>query len=169
MGEDSAEFTLFVRARGPALIRTAYLLVGDQHLAEDLVQTALAKTHLAWRRLHKAGNAEAYTRKIMYHQVISWWRRHRSREVITDAIPEPRVIDADFVPLRMTMRAALDVLPPKQRAVIVLRFYEDLTERETAEQLGCSIGTVKSNTARALQRLRREAPQLGITEDGVLA
>lgn len=169
MGEDSAEFTSFVRARGPALIRTAYLLIGDQHLAEDLVQTALAKTHLAWRRLRDTGHAEAYTRKIMYHQVISWWRRHRSREVVTDTIPEPGVVDADFGALRMTMLAALDVLPPKQRAVIVLRFYDDLTERETAEQLGCSIGTVKSYTARALQRLRREAPQLGITEDGVLA
>jgi len=156
------DFASFVRARSAALLRAAYLLTGDQHLAEDLVQSALARTHLSWSRLHAEGNAEAYTRKIMYHQQISWWRRRgRAPEVITDAPPDALGTDhVDATVSRLTLRRALRRLTPKQRAVLVLRFYEDRSEQETAETLNCSVGTVKSQTARALARLRETAPEL---------
>jgi RNA polymerase sigma-70 factor (sigma-E family) len=156
------DFASFVRARSTSLLKTAYLLTGDQHLAEDLVQTALARTHLAWDRLHAAGNAEAYTRKIMYHQQVSWWRRRRrGSEVVTDVPPEgPSTDTMDGAAVRLTLREALRRLTPKQRAVLVLRFYDDLSERETAEALDCSVGTVKSQTSRALARLRQTAPEL---------
>lgn len=161
-GPPGTDFTSFVRARSAALLRTAYLLTGDQHLAEDLVQTALARTHLAWDRLYAAGNAEAYTRKAMYHQQVSWWRRRHWRgEVITNAPPETLAADQmDSAALRLTLRGALQRLAPRQRAVLVLRFYDDLSERDTAEALGCSIGTVKSQTAKALAKLRQAAPEL---------
>lgn len=92
------EFDSFVRARTPALLRSAYLLTGDQHLAEDLVQSALARTHQSWRRLHDAGNAEAYTRKTMYHLQVSWWRRGRVAESLTGELAEPARAAAARVP-----------------------------------------------------------------------
>ncbi|MFI5841023.1 SigE family RNA polymerase sigma factor [Catenuloplanes sp. NPDC051500] len=145
-------FNEFVRSRTPALLRAAYLLTGDQHLAEDLVQSALARTHRAWRRLDQVGNAEAYTRKIMYHLQVSWWRRRRVAEVLPGDLPERPHHDDSA--LRMTLRAALLTLPPRQRAVIVLRFFEDHTEAETAHLLGVTVGTVKSQTSKALAKLR---------------
>lgn len=155
------EFDTYVRARTPALLRTAYLLTGDQHLAEDLVQDALIRTHRAWGRLHD-GNPDAYTRKVMYHLQISWWRRGRSAEFPTDDVPEPtsrgRLEESHIT--RLALKAALARLTPKQRAVIVLRFFEDLTEVDTAELLGVTVGTVKSQTAKALARLRTISPQL---------
>ncbi|WP_238012324.1 SigE family RNA polymerase sigma factor [Dactylosporangium sp. AC04546] len=158
------EFDTFVRARSYALLRTAYLLTGDQHLAEDLVQSALARTHLAWRRLHDTGNAEAYTRKAMYHIQVSWWRRRRVAEVLPGDLPERRAGHATdhsgSTALRLSLRAALLRLSAKQRAVLVLRFFEDRTETETAELLGVAVGTVKSQTAKALARLRDIAPEL---------
>ena len=162
MDASGADFASFVRTRSPALIRTAFLLTGDQHLAEDLVQTALARTHLSWHRLSAVGCAEAYTRKTMYHQQISWWRRRvRTAEVVTAAPPEvPSSDHTDVAAVRLVLRNALQRLTPKQRAVLVLRFYEDRSEKETAEELGCSVGTVKSQTARALARLRQTAPEL---------
>jgi RNA polymerase sigma-70 factor (sigma-E family) len=161
-GPPGTDFASFVTSRGTALLKTAYLLTGDQHLAEDLVQIALARTHLAWRRLHAAGNAEAYARKIMYNQQVSWWRRRqRGSEVATGELPERPSVDAlDGATARLMLRGALRRLTPKQRAVVVLRFYEDLSERDTAEALGCSVGTVKSQTVRALTRLRQLAPEL---------
>lgn len=156
------DFVSFVRARSAALLRTAYLLTGDQHLAEDLVQTALARTHLSWNRLHALGNAEAYARKIMYHQQVSWWRRRgRTPEVVTAAPPDtPGTDRIDAVATRLALHRAMCRLTPKQRAVLVLRFYEDRSEREAAEALDCSVGTIKSQTAKALARLRETAPEL---------
>jgi RNA polymerase sigma-70 factor (sigma-E family) len=159
------EFDSFVRARTPALLRSAYLLTGDRHLAEDLVQSALARTHRAWRRLYDSGNAEAYTRKIMYNLQVSWWRRRRVAESLQDTVPEPRpqagfVDDAQQTAVRLTLREALLRLTSRQRAFLVLRYFEDLTEVETAEILGVAVGTVKSQTARALTRLRAAAPEL---------
>ncbi len=154
-------FDLFVRTRSPALLRSAYLLTGDQHLAEDLVQSALALTHRAWRRLHVAGNAEAYTRRTMYHLQVSWWRRKRVAVSFTGQVPDFADADhADLTALRLSLRGALSQLTTKQRAVIVLRFFDDLSEAQTAESLGVSIGTVKSQTAKALARLRELAPDL---------
>jgi len=156
----AAEFDAYVRARTPALLRSAFLLTGDQQRAEDLVQDALIRTHRAWRRLHDS-NPDAYTRKVMYHLQIAWWRRGRAREVPTGDLPEPLVqghVDESHV-TRLALRAALARLSPKQRAVIVLRFFEDLTEVDTADVLGVSVGTVKSQTAKALGRLRTLTPQ----------
>jgi RNA polymerase sigma-70 factor (sigma-E family) len=161
------EFVAFVRARTPSLLRSAVLLTGDQHLAEDLVQTALARTHQSWRRLYASGNADAYTRRIMYHLQVSWWRRRRVAEVMPETMPprtsrsQPRASnDTDEIALRVTLREALLRLTKRQRAVLVLRFYEDLSESETAEILGVAVGTVKSQTSKALARLRAVAPEL---------
>lgn len=165
----AAEFDAFVRTRTPALLHAAYLLTGDQHLAEDLVQTALVRTHRAWNRL-RDGSPDAYTRKVMYHQQIAWWRRRRVAEVLGADLPElPQRTDADgdgWVAMRLTIREALLRLSARQRAVLVLRFFEDRTEAETAELLGVAVGTVKSQTAKALARLRSIAPELAI-EAGV--
>jgi RNA polymerase sigma-70 factor (sigma-E family) len=164
VGDD--EFVAFVRARTPALLRSATLLTGDQHLAEDLVQAALARTHGSWRRLHASGNAEAYTRRVMYNLQVSWWRRRRVAEVLPGTEPRPapshlRIgMETDAIALRLTLREALLRLTRRQRAVLVLRFYEDRTEPETAEILGVTVGTVKSQTAKALARLRAVAPEL---------
>ncbi|MEU1836424.1 SigE family RNA polymerase sigma factor [Micromonospora chersina] len=160
-----SEFDSFVRTRTPALLRSAYLLTGDQHLAEDLVQSALARTHRSWSRLHDSGNAEAYTRKIIYHLQVSWWRRRRVAESMPGDLPEPRgggsVPDhAQQTTLRLTLRAALAKLSAKQRAVLVLRFFEDRTETEAADLLGVTVGTVKSQTSKALAKLRTVAPEL---------
>jgi RNA polymerase sigma-70 factor (sigma-E family) len=163
------DFDTFVRARTTALLRSAYLLTGDQHLAEDLVQTALARTHRAWRRLHDRDNAEAYTRKVMYHQQVSWWRRGRVAESYPGDLPEPGRTGRDphgpsdpyaITDLRLALRAALLRLSHKQRAVLVLRFFEDRSEAEAADLLGVSVGTVKSQTNKALARLRSVAPEL---------
>ena len=157
------EFSVFARDRTQALLRSAYLLTGDQHLAEDLVQASLARTYLAWRRLEDPANAEAYTRKVMYRLQISWWRRRKLRESITAELPEPRrdgTDPTDVADVRIVLRAALLKLPPRQRAVLVLRFLEDRTGAEAAELLDVTIGTVKSQTAKGLARLRAIAPEL---------
>jgi RNA polymerase sigma-70 factor (sigma-E family) len=162
MGSQDSEYEQFVRARTSALLRCAYLLTGDQHLAEDLVQEALARTHLSWRDLHAVGNAEAYTRKIMYRLQISVWRRRRFKETYQDGMPEPRASGdlANDISMRLSMRRALGLLSARQRAVIVLRYFEDRTEAEAAEVLGIAVGTVKSTAAHALEKLRASAPEL---------
>jgi RNA polymerase sigma-70 factor (sigma-E family) len=157
--DTDAEFDEFVRARGPALIRAGYLLTGDQHLAEDLVQTALSRTYRAWHRLDRVGNAEAYTRKAMYHAQVSWWRRRGVRETLSAVLPDVAT-PGDDVDARLVLRAALLRLTPKQRTVLVLRFLEDRSESATAEILSVSVGTVKVHTRRALARLRELAPDL---------
>lgn len=161
MDQLAAEFDAYVRARTPALLRTAYLLTGDQHRAEDLVQDALIRTHRAWRRV-RDGNPDAYTRKVMYHLQISIWRRGRSAELLMGDLPEPasRGRTDDTHVTRLTLKAAISNLTVKQRAVIVLRFFDDMTEADTAEVLGVTIGTVKSQTAKALARLRKFVPQI---------
>jgi RNA polymerase sigma-70 factor (sigma-E family) len=158
-----ADFTAYVRSSTPGLLRAAYLLTGDQHLAEDLVQNALVRTHRAWHRIRE-GNPDAYARKVMYHEQIAWWRRRRVPEALSANLPEPRRAaagdEAGGVVVRLTVREALLRLGPRQRAVLILRFVEDRTEAETAELLGITVGTVKSQTAKALARLRSIAPEL---------
>jgi RNA polymerase sigma-70 factor (sigma-E family) len=160
----SEDFEAFVQARTPALLRSAYLLTGDQHLAEDLVQSALVRTHRAWSRVSALGNAEAYTRRAMYHLQVSWWRRRRVAESFSSPTARPdgsaEPDHAEQTALRLSLRAALGQLPARQRAVVVLRFFDDLTEAQAAEMLGVTVGTVKSQTARALARLRAVAPEL---------
>ncbi|MEU6712790.1 SigE family RNA polymerase sigma factor [Nonomuraea sp. NPDC046802] len=152
-------FREFVLARQQALMRTAYLLVGDAHLAEDLLQSVLTKVVGQWPRLAKGGNPEAYTRKALVNQYISW-RRKPAPEMPSANPPEHGVSYDDAALDRIVLRQALARLTRKQRAVIVLRYWEDLTEAQTAEVLGCSIGNVKSQTHHALARLRVLAPEL---------
>jgi len=159
------EFTEFVAARGQALLRVAYALTGEQHAAEDLVQTALAKAMLRWHRIR--GDAEPYLRKIMYHEHISWWRRRwRRAETLVSDLPE-RGAGTDFATetnARLHIRAALNTLPPRQRAVIVLRYLEDLSTEQVADLLGCSPGTVGSQASRALATLRKAINQPEVRE-----
>jgi len=157
--ERRSSFAEFAEARTPALVRVAYLLTGDQHAAEDLVQSALAKTYARWSSLRHE-DPEGYVRVVMYREQISWWRRlSRIREIVsaapTDvACPDP----SGHADLRLVMRDAVRDLPPAQRSVIVLRYYEDLSESQVAQILGCSIGTVRSRTHRALRKLRKLLP-----------
>jgi len=157
---DEAAFAEFVAARTSALMRTAYLLTRDHHLAEDLVQTALFKAAMAWERIE--GEPEPYVRRILYTESISWWRRRRRRVVEAAAVQleQPAAPGAD-VDLQIALERALGQLTAKQRTVLVLRYYEDLTEADAARALGVGIGTVKSTHRRALLRLRAVAPHLG--------
>ncbi|GAB2612342.1 RNA polymerase sigma24 factor [Paractinoplanes abujensis] len=166
MDAREADYAHFVRTRTHALLRSAYLLTGDQHLAEDLVQEALARTHRSWQRLERTENAEAYARKVMYHAQVSFWRRPKVAEVFpADFEPDSRPgadDHADTTVERLVLRRALLTLSPKQRAVIVLRFFEDHTEAEAAQLMGVSVSTVKTQTARALDRLRSLLPDLSV-------
>ncbi|GAA0472778.1 RNA polymerase sigma factor [Paractinoplanes deccanensis] len=170
MDAREADYAHFVRTRTHALLRSAYLLTGDQHLAEDLVQEALARTHRAWQRLERPENAEAYCRKVMYHAQVSFWRRPRVAEVMpADFEPDRRRgadDPADETVQRVMLRRALLMLSARQRAVIVLRFFEDHTEVEAAQLLGVSVGTVKTQTARALDRLRTLVPDIQMLAEG---
>ncbi|KAB2379256.1 SigE family RNA polymerase sigma factor [Actinomadura montaniterrae] len=152
----------FVVARGPALLRSAFLLTGDRHLAEDLVQTTLVKLAPRWQRVSSGGDPESYVRKILYNEHLNWWKRRGRHGYPTAAPPEPAGHPdiADRAVRSMLLGQALGRLTAKQRAMIVLRFYEDRSEIETARLLGCSIGTVKSQTHRALARLRALEPGL---------
>ena len=149
-------FREFAYARTPALSRTAYLLTGDAHLAEDLVQTALFKAAKAWHRIE--GDPEPYVRRILYTQNVSWWRARRLKETALGSYDAPaEVVDPD---LRLTLEAALSRLTARQRTVLVLRYFEDLTEVQAAAVLGIRPGTVKSIGRQALARLRALAPEL---------
>ncbi|MCZ7436150.1 SigE family RNA polymerase sigma factor [Micromonospora sp. WMMC241] len=156
----SETFHEFVVQRSPALSRTAYLLTGDHHLAEDLLQSALARTYRHWRRI-RDGDPEAYVRRVMYHQQVSWWRRRRVAERL-DASPAERGggDHTEDTALRLSVVAALRLLTARQRAVVVLRYYEDLTEAQVADVLGCSVGTVKRHGHDAVRRLRDLVPGL---------
>src|SRR3954468_11489919 len=153
--ESRKAFTSFVQARGTALARTAYLIVGDEHRAEDVLQTALAETYLRWQRLRRPEAAEAYVRKAIVTANAAWWRRRASHETPHEAMPEMVLLDcAEELVVRETMLTLLRQLSPRQRAVVVLRFFDDLSEADTAAVLGCSAGSVKQHTTRALDRLR---------------
>ena len=153
-------FEEFVRARTAALSRVAYLMTGDHHLAEDLVQQALLRVAGRWPALVARGDPDAYVRRGMYNQHVSWWRRREPtaarHEVPHDAAPDP----GDSVVAAVAVRQALARLGARQRAVLILRYFEDLTEARTAEILGISVGTVKSQARDALARLRTLAPEL---------
>jgi RNA polymerase sigma-70 factor (sigma-E family) len=157
--DPAASFTRWASERQQALLRTAVLLCGDHHRAEDLVQDALTKVAVRWSRLREQ-NPDAYARQVLVRTNISWWRKHR-REVVVD-VRDGAGADGPgaAVDRRLLLDAALARLTPRQRATIVLRFYDDLSERDTAEALGVSAGTVKSQTHAALARLRAAAPEL---------
>jgi RNA polymerase sigma-70 factor (sigma-E family) len=156
MDRDSeADFHDFVVSRSPALLGTAYLLTGDRHRAEDLLQSALAKALRHWSRIRAQGTAEPYVRRILLNEHRSWWRSARNREVPLAELPDrvdPGGDPAGFSDRDAVWRA-LGQLPPRTRAVLVLRYWEDRSEAETAELLDCSAGTVKSLASRGLRRL----------------
>jgi RNA polymerase sigma-70 factor (sigma-E family) len=154
------DFEAWVHARGGGLARTAYLLTGDVHLAEDLVQDTLARVAQHWRRVSQRDSPDAYARRVMHNLAIDRWRRRSVRPTeVADSHREIGTAGPD-VERRLVLRDALLRLTPKQRAVLSLRFYEDLTEVQTAAVLGCSTSTVKSQTRDALARLRTLAPDL---------
>ncbi|MBC7678617.1 MAG: SigE family RNA polymerase sigma factor [Pseudorhodobacter sp.] len=159
---DQEQFADLVRGRGQALQRTAYLLTGDWALAEDLVQTALAKSWPAWGRIRHA-DPEGYVRRVMINTHASWWRRKWRGEAPTAALPDRVADETAGVHERPALQAALMRLPPRQRAVVVLRFWEDLSETDTAKLLGVSPGTVKSQTFKALATLRADSTLTGLT------
>jgi RNA polymerase sigma-70 factor (sigma-E family) len=152
------DFRDYVRTRRRALLRTAYVLTGNLADAEDLVQSALAKTYLAWDRIADRGALDGYVRRAIVNTHISWWRRRRLQEYPTDELPDQAVADhAINSDLQETLRQAVDRLPQRMRAAIMLRYYDDMTEAEVAEVLGVSLGTVKSTVARAVAKLRIDA------------
>jgi RNA polymerase sigma-70 factor (sigma-E family) len=154
-------FRDYVVVRSAALVRSAWLLTGDEGTAQDLVQTALAKTWSRWERLARQDSPDAYVRRAMVSTFLNWKRRKWNGELAFATLPDRaqgRDMFAD-VDERTLLRAALRTLPRRQRAVLVLRYFDDLTEAQAAAALGCSIGTVKSQTSKALATLRRN-PQL---------
>jgi len=153
----------YVRGQWPSLVRYATALCGDPVEAEELVQSALTRVALLWPFVQDKDNPDGYVRRAIVHANVSAWRRLRSRETRMADVPERQGVDpiagvADVV----TVRRAIAALPPRQRAVLVLRYLEDRTEAETAADLGCSVGTVKSQTSKALAKLR-----LALTDEGV--
>ena len=155
--QDRADFIEWASARKGSLLGTAYLVVGDHHLAEDLVQEALTKTYVAWPRIRDTSKAEAYARRAVTTTAISWWRRRSSHERPLDRLPDEIGRDemAENVTGHDWIWAELQALPIKQRSAIVLRFYEDLSVADTAYALGCSEGSVKSQVSRGLARLKQ--------------
>ena len=163
-------FDAFVHARAQALTRYAYLLTSDAHVAQDLVQHAMTAVAERWPRL-RDGNPEAYAKRVLVNAAASRWRRRVAvREDVVAALPESAhssdaMSDVDD---RLAVEEALRLLGPRQRAVLVLRFYDDMTEAQAAAVLRCSAGTVKSQTHRALARLRELAPGLIDHDDAPL-
>jgi RNA polymerase sigma-70 factor (sigma-E family) len=147
-------FRAFVVAQRRSLLRTAYLLTGDHGHAEDLVQTALLKTYRHWGRVSGRGDPTAYVRRVVVTTHVSWVRRLAGTEQVIESVPDR----ADALPPDRDeeLLRALRTLPPRMRAVVVLRFYEDRSEAQTAQLLGCSVGTVKTQTSRAMTRLRAQ-------------
>jgi RNA polymerase sigma-70 factor (sigma-E family) len=155
---DDRDFREYVRERSRALLRAAYLLTGNRADAEDLVQSVLAKTYLAWNRIEDRAALDGYVRRAMVNTHISWWRRRRVEEFPTDEIPDQAVADHSVgSDLQESLQRAIARLPQRMRDAVMLRYYQDMTEAEVAEVLGVSLGTVKSTVSRAVAKLRIDA------------
>ena len=155
------DFAAYMQARQPALLRTAYLMTGDAHTAEDVVATVLAKLYLAWDKVRERESLDGYVRRIIANETTSLWRRPwRRREVAAEVLPERGREDAYDDGRTAAVWQAVSALPARQRAVVVLRYYEELSEAEIAHVLGISPGTVKSQASRALATLRTKNPTL---------
>ena len=162
MGDD--DFRAFVERQWGPLTRTAYLLTGDRGYAEDLVQAALEKTHRKWDRVARMDSPVAYVRRAMVNTAVSWRRRRRVSEVpLLTGDDQAGADPYGRVEQRQQVLAALRELPPRMRAVLVLRYFEDLSESDIADALGCSVGTVKSQASRGLDRLRAHLGPTGTT------
>jgi RNA polymerase sigma-70 factor (sigma-E family) len=155
------QFSEFFAARAPAFRRTAYLVVGDWHAAEDVTQLGFARLYVVWPRV-RPETLEAYTRKIVVNEALGWLRRRR-RDHLTDTVPDERPAAVDESPL--DVGRALGLLPAQQRAIVALRFLDDLSVAEVARVLDVAEGTVKSQTSRALATLRARIPELVLTEE----
>lgn len=154
------DFREYVIGRRGRLEREAYLLVGDTHLAQDLVQTALAKAYVSWRRVSNSDNADAYVRRILVNAHLSRLRKRRVRELLTDMAVETQeayvAAPAGADTTRVDIMRALMALPKRQRTAVVLRYWVDLPEAEVAAAMGCSVGTVRSQSSKALAKLRSQ-------------
>ena len=159
-----ADFAAYLAARQPSLLRTAYLLTGNRHDAEDLVQTAFAKLYLSWDKVRDQGSMDGYVRRILVNEHNSLWRRawkrreHSAEDAVLHGLDRAHH-DAHDDGVGAALWEVVQTLPRKARAVVVLRYYEEMSEAETAAVLGISTGTVKSQTSRALAALRTRAPQ----------
>jgi RNA polymerase sigma-70 factor (sigma-E family) len=162
------EFEAWLVAREPALQRTAHLLTGNVHTAQDLVQDTLAKVYLSWDRIRERSSIDAYARRVLLNEFRTAWRRPlRRHERVTDDVPDLPARAEEYDGRHEAVWRFVCSLPPKQRAVVVLRFYEQLTESEIAELMGISVGTVKSQSSRALTALRQALPDHPeLTADG---
>jgi RNA polymerase sigma-70 factor (sigma-E family) len=164
MTDRDADFTAYLEARQGRLLRTAYLLTGDQHQAEDLLQTSLAKLYLSWDKVRDRGSIDAYARRILVNENNSAWRkpwrrRERATDFAADGAPAGTPVGHGYDEgVGDAVWQLVQTLPRRARAVVVLRYYEQLTEAETAEVLGVSVGTVKSQTSRAMSALRERTP-----------
>jgi RNA polymerase sigma-70 factor (sigma-E family) len=161
--EHEREFREFVVSRSPALLRTAYLLTGDVHHAQDLLQTALLGTAKHWSRIYHRDQPDAYVRRAMYNHQARWWRQRAARPESPMADPPQQTATGDHaeqIADRDGLMGALRRLPPRQRAVVVLRYYEDRSEAEVAALLRISLGTVRSQASKALAKLRVNEPSL---------
>jgi RNA polymerase sigma-70 factor (sigma-E family) len=157
------EFAAYVTARQDDLVRFGYLLTGDRMAGEDLAQIALAKLYLRWDTIRQAHSTDAWVRRVMVNEHTSWWRRAWRRRETLDVDPtrqSDRRGAIDPPPVDRELWAQVMALPPRQRAAVALRYYEDLTEAQTAEILGCSVGTVKSQVHRALATLRTKLEEV---------
>jgi RNA polymerase sigma-70 factor (sigma-E family) len=149
------EFTEFMQGRWAQLVRLGYGLTGDQHLAEDLAQTALSRVYASWSRVRRTGNPDAYVRRIMVNANSGRFRKRRVSERLTGDVPDTAAVAAaGLSDDRAPLMAALMALPYGQRAAVVLRYWMDMSETEAAAALGCSVGNVKSQASRALAKLR---------------
>jgi RNA polymerase sigma-70 factor (sigma-E family) len=161
------QFEEFMTSRWPGLVRLAFGLTGDRWLAEDLAQTALASAYASWWRVRKADDPDAYVRRILINASRSRFRRHRVAEQPGATAPEAATADPTAsVDDRSALLGALRQLPPRQRAVVVLRYWEDLSDEQAAALLGCSASTVRSQAARALAKLRDSGALAGQDTDG---
>ncbi|GHH60221.1 DNA-directed RNA polymerase sigma-70 factor [Kitasatospora indigofera] len=170
MGERTAardaEFQVFVTTAWPRLSRTAFLLAGDRHTAEDLVQTTLEKTYVAWARVRRTDDPYAYVRRILLNEQAGRFRR-RLPEFLVPAVPERPAADAyDRADDRTGLLRALAALPPRQRQAVVLRYWEDLSESQAAAAMNCSVGTVKSQASKGIAKLRAAAALGALTRVG---
>ncbi|MFF4879800.1 SigE family RNA polymerase sigma factor [Micromonospora sp. NPDC000668] len=164
MARGDAEFVEFARAASARLVHAAFLMTGDHHQAEDAAQTALVRTYASWSRV-RDDDAYGYARRILVNHLVDGWRRP-IREYPTEEIPEQRRDDvADEVATRRWLTAILGALSPRERAIVVLRYYFDLPEAQVARELAISVGTVKSTSSRALEKLRATAPRVADSQE----
>ncbi len=161
-------FDDFVAATTPRLFRVAWAVTGDYHLAEDALQAAYVVTYAKWRRISQVDNPEAYVRRVVVNQVLGWRRRASSTERPSATLPDTRTVESDEAAIDQTdvVWRGIQALAPRQRAIVVLRYYEQLSEAEIADVLGIRPGTVKSQASAALTNLRRLLAAEGAAFEG---